>query len=123
MARILVVDDDAYTVRIMSMWLVRHGHEVIEAHNGEIAMKTLEDQSVDLIISDMNMPNLDGFGLLKHVREGRGLNIPFLILSSRCDQSALAKRTAAYDARVYPKPFVPSRLVADVEQLLSIHAT
>ena len=118
MAKILVVDDDAHTVRVMSMWLSRHGYEVLEARNGERALEILDEESVDLIISDVNMPALDGFGLLKAVREDRGLDVPFFVLSSRCDQAALAREMKPYHARVCPKPFVPSRLVADVESAL-----
>ena len=118
MAKILVVDDDAHTVRVMSMWLSRHGHEVLEARNGERALEILDEESIDLIISDVNMPALDGFGLLKAVREDRGLDVPFFVLSSRCDQAALARKMKPYRARVCPKPFVPSRLVADVESAL-----
>lgn len=118
MAKILVVDDDAHTVRVMSMWLSRHGHEVLEARNGTRALEILDEESVDLIISDVNMPALDGFGLLKAVREDQGLDVPFFVLSSRCDQAALARKMKPYRARVCPKPFVPSRLVADVESAL-----
>ena len=114
MAKILVVDDDAHTVRIMSMWLSRHGHEVLEARHGAAALEVLDAGPVDLIISDMNMPTLDGFELLKAVREDRGLDAPFLMLSSRCDQAALARQIEPYRALVCPKPFVPSRLVVDV---------
>ncbi len=118
MAKILVVDDDAHTVRVMSMWLSRHGHEVLEARNGTRALEILDEESVDLIISDVNMPALDGFGLLKAVREDRGLDVPFFVLSSRCDQAALAREMKPYHVRVCPKPFVPSRLVTDVESAL-----
>lgn len=119
MAKILVVDDDAHTVRIMSMWLSRHGHEVLEARDGADALGILDAEPVDLIISDMNMPTLDGFGLLKAIREERGLDAPFLLLSSRCDQAALARQIEPYCAQVCPKPFVPSRLVTDVASALA----
>ena len=120
MATILVVDDDAHTVRIMSMWLTRHGHDVIEARNGQIALETLRGNPVDIVISDMNMPLLDGLGLLTAAREQLALGMPFLILSSRCDQAELARKIEPLGGRVYPKPFVPSRLVADVERVLTV---
>ena len=120
MAKILIVDDDAHTVRVMSMWLSRHNHHVFEARNGVKALEILNRETVDLVISDVNMPILDGIGLLVVVREELGLQMPFLMLSSRCDQAALTRKTEPYRARVCPKPFVPSRLVADVELLLGI---
>ena len=123
MPKILVVDDDAHTVRVMSLWLSRHGHDVLEARNGVQALEILKRETVDLVISDVNMPVLDGIGLLELVRGDLGLRMPFLVLSSRCDQGALARRMEPYCARVCPKPFVPSRLVADVDLLLGTKST
>ena len=121
MATILIADDDPHTVRVMSMWLKRHGHTVLEARDGVEALQVLDNEAVGLIISDINMPSLDGLALLKAVREERALDVPFLMLSSRCDQAALARWMEPYRAQLSPKPFVPSRLVADVERMLSDH--
>ena len=122
MARILIADDDAHIVRVLSMWLGRHGHEVVTARNGEAALETLEGTSVDLIISDMNMPVLDGVGLAKAVRGKVGATIPIIVLTARCDQERLKEQLAAYGVRVYPKPFLPSQLVVEINHLLGVVA-
>ena len=145
MARILIVEDEAHTVAVMSLWLKQHGYEVVEAANGAEALEILCKESapdrprqggeagadrleagptgerplpVDLIISDVNMPQGDGLELAKAVREKCGLEVPFIMLTSRCDQSALAKEMEPYDVQLYPKPFMPSRLVAQIGRLL-----
>ena len=122
MARILIADDDAHIVHVLSMWLGRHGHEVVTARNGEAAMETLDGTSVDLIISDMNMPLLDGVGLAKAVRAKVGAAIPIIVLTARCDQERLNEQLAVYGVRVYPKPFLPSQLVLEINQLLGVAA-
>lgn len=118
MARILIVEDEAHIARVLAMWLARHGHEVLEASNGVEALETLAVEEVDLVITDMNMPTLDGLGLIKAVREERGLTFPILLLTARCDQAELVTRLEPYDVGIIPKPFVPSRLVADIGDLL-----
>lgn len=118
MARILIADDDAHTVRIMALWLSRHGHTIVEAANGAEAISILKSNAVDFVISDMNMPVVNGFELLVAVREDLKLQVPFLIVSSRCDQAVLATKVAPLNAQVFPKPFVPSRLVAQIQEML-----
>jgi len=117
-ARILIVEDEAHIARVLAMWLVRHGHEVLEAPNGEDALETLAAEEVELVITDMNMPRLDGLGLIQAIREDRGLTVPILLLTARCDQAELVTRLEPYDVSIIPKPFVPSRLVADIGDLL-----
>lgn len=119
MAKILVVEDEAHIARVMAMWLTRHGHEIVEAANGRVALDVLDREEVDLIISDMNMPMLDGLGLAMAVRNERGLRMPILLVTGRCDQRALATQLEPLNVKICPKPFVPSRLVADIEELLA----
>lgn len=123
MQRILLVDDEVHIIRVTSLWLRRHGYELFEAHNGAEALAVLDRHEVDLIISDMNMPIMTGLELVRTIREERKSDIPFLLLSARCDQQELGAELARYGVRLYPKPFVPSRLVADVQDILNAHET
>lgn len=120
MAKILIADDDAHIVRVLSMWLGRQGHQVVTAKNGEDALAILDGESVDLIISDMNMPVVNGVGVVKAVRAKVGVTIPILVLTARCDQEPLSEQLSTYDVRVYPKPFLPSQLVVEISRLLSV---
>ncbi len=119
MPTILIAEDEAHILRVLAIWLNRHGYDVLEAPNGAAALELLDHKTVDMIISDMNMPVMDGLELVKTIREERGINVPFLLLTARCDHDQLAKRMEAYHIHLYPKPFVPSRLVADIDSLLS----
>ncbi len=118
MPTILIVEDEAHIIRILSLWLKRHGYDILEASNGEAALDVLDRESVDVIISDMNMPVMDGLTLVKTVRDERGMSIPFLLISARCDQEQLSERLKPYQVELYPKPFAPSRLVAEIDRML-----
>ncbi len=120
MAKILIADDDAHIVRVLTMWLQKHDHQVLAARNGRDAVQMAQDQHVDLIISDMNMPVLDGLGLAKEVRAKLGPDLPIIVLSARCDQEQLNQQLRAYGVQVYPKPFLPSQLVVEINRRLGV---
>jgi DNA-binding response OmpR family regulator len=119
MYRILVAEDEAAILRVLVMWLTRNGFEVFEARDGVEALAIIDAESLDLIISDMNMPRMDGLELARRLREERHDQTPFILLSARSDQTLLIQKTSALNVQHYPKPFVPSRLVADIQQLLA----
>ena len=120
MAKILITDDDAHIVRVMAIWLKRQGYDTITAHNGRDALDIVEQQQIDLVISDMNMPVLNGLELTREIRK-RGFDaIPIILLTARCDQDTLAKQLRVYNAQVAPKPFVPSQLVEQINELLGV---
>ncbi len=119
MARILITDDDAYMLRILAMWLGHNGHQVVEARNGKLATKILENESIDLIVSDINMPEMSGVELAEWVRHERGLNTPMILLSSRCDQLQLSEKLGLLGISIHPKPFSPSRLMAQIDVALA----
>lgn len=120
MARILIADDDAHIARVLSMWLGRHGHRVTIVSNGEAAMNLLADEPFDLVISDMNMPLLDGIGLVRALRTDLKQDIPVVVLTARCDQEDLHRELASHGAKVFSKPFLPSQLVVEINALLGV---
>ena len=122
MARILIAEDEPPIIRLMTMWLTRQGHTVTEARNGAEALEKLDANGADLVVSDMNMPVLDGLGLIRAIREDRRLDMPVVMLSSRCDQASLAQQVGAYNVNLFPKPFTPSRLVEEIDRLLGAEA-
>lgn len=119
MARILITDDDAYMLRVLAMWLGRNGHQVVEATNGKMAMQVLESESIDMIVSDINMPEMSGVELAHWLRREQGLNTPMILLSSRCDQMQIADELRPLGISIHPKPFSPSRLMAQIELALT----
>ena len=118
MAKILLVDDDPHVSRIMNMWLTRHGYEVLVASNGAEALGCVRDGNVDMIVSDLNMPVMDGADMVRALR-GEGLSeLPVILLTARCERDSLTKELGPLGVTIYPKPFVPSRLVREVQQRL-----
>ena len=70
-ARILIVDDDPLVGQTLRILLTKHGYEVEASASAEEAMKRMEDQVFDLVISDINMPGADGFDLAHRILGGR----------------------------------------------------
>ncbi len=124
MANILIVEDNAHQSHLLAMWLKRSGHEITAAGNGRAAQEQIErvccaGGQIDVIVTDVNMPEMDGLELLAWLRRERKLATPVVVLSSRCDQGRLRREVEALNARMHPKPFSPSRLVAEIESLLA----
>jgi DNA-binding response OmpR family regulator len=83
-SKILVVDDNAYLVDILSFSLEMENYEVLKAYDGEEALKIITDNKPDLILADIMMPKMDGFELCKKTKERpETKNIPFLFLTAK----------------------------------------
>jgi CheY-like chemotaxis protein len=80
-ATVLVVDDEPELLEIFSQWLERSGCKVFAASNGAEALKLLEVEKVDALISDIQMPLVDGITLVRRIEEA-GLSIPSKVLLS-----------------------------------------
>ena len=83
--RILVVDDEREIVELLSLYLEKDGYEVLEAYDGLEALNILLNEKVDMAVIDIMMPNMDGYTLLKRIRQE--WNIPVLMLSAKSDFS------------------------------------
>ncbi|NJD05204.1 MAG: response regulator [Methylococcaceae bacterium] len=85
--KILVVDDDPTTRKVLSLYLKAKGHEVVTAENGLDALEKLGTQNVNLIMSDVNMPYMDGIEFVRNVRANtEWSDIPILMVSTEADQ-------------------------------------
>lgn len=118
MATILVAEDDAHVMRLMSMWLTRNGHNVLEANNGLQAKELVSAGGVDFLVSDINMPHCDGIELARWLREEFKSEIPVVMLSARTDQAQIGEQLNLLKVTVHPKPFSPSRLSNEIEERL-----
>jgi DNA-binding response OmpR family regulator len=126
MARIIIVEDDRHIARVLSLWITRNGHEVLQAHDGQQALDVIRETSPDLLLTDVNMPLMDGMELLRIVRDDGLIPHPAIILTSRCDQTEIETQAKALGAVVHPKPFSPQHLVEEIEASLKVnwnHAT
>jgi DNA-binding NarL/FixJ family response regulator len=117
--RLLLIDDDPNLILLVKDYLEFRGYEVVTAENGREALEVLEQDIPDMIICDVMMPEMDGYGLVEHVRQDPRTNwIPVLFLSAK-GQSQDRVRGLSTGADVYMvKPFEPEELVAQVESSL-----
>lgn len=82
MARILLIDDDPDLLDMVSMALEEAGHELLCAADGQAGLERFRDEPVNVVISDVNMPRMDGFTLCRKLREA-GERVPLILLTSR----------------------------------------
>ena len=96
--KLLVVDDDKTTRKLLGLYLRGKGYEVVPAENGLDAIEKLGTESIDLVVTDMNMPYMDGIELTKTLRSDSILkNIPIIMVTTEADDDEKKK---AFDAGV-----------------------
>ena len=112
MNRILLVEDDSLLLEVMSNILEAEGYEVYPAVNGKGALAIILDVKPDLIVSDIMMPEMDGFELLESVRVmPSGVTTPFLFLSARTERADVNRaRSLGVDDYLF-KPFDAPELI------------
>jgi two-component system chemotaxis response regulator CheY len=117
--RALVVDDSASMRHMVSTTLTGAGYEVVQAVNGEDGLKQLSKAAFDVIITDLNMPVMDGITFTQQVRATPALKYtPVLLLTteSRVDQKTKARAAGA--TGWLTKPFDPVALVTTLKKLM-----
>ena len=122
-ARILVVEDSPTILNLLGMVLRQQGFQIHTAGDGVEALEKLSQESVDLIITDVNMPRMDGFTLIRRVRAQQSLaNLPIIVLSTEREDRDL-EQGAMVGANLYlTKPVKPEVLVEHVQSLLNSQA-
>ncbi|MDJ0902797.1 MAG: response regulator transcription factor [Xenococcus sp. MO_188.B8] len=117
--KLLLIDDDPNLILLVKDYLEFRGYNVVTAENGREALEVLDQNIPDMIICDVMMPEMDGYSLVKHIREEPHTNtIPVLFLSAK-GQSQDRVKGLNEGADVYMvKPFEPEELVAQVESSL-----
>lgn len=116
---ILIVDDSPTVVKFLAFSLKSKGFQVVSACDGMDALEKLSSLStaVDLIITDLNMPNLDGYGLIEAVRQNHQ-DTPIIILSSEEDDEDQRRGLEAGANSYLVKPFRPATLLSEVAKHL-----
>jgi two-component system, chemotaxis family, chemotaxis protein CheY len=118
--KVLVVDDQNSVRQMTRMTLEEIGFRHIhEAENGVQAMEKAALQPLDLIISDFNMPEMDGLGLLRAVRGHPAVRkVPFILLTGRGDKELVVKAAQAGVNNYLVKPFTAAILREKIEQVM-----
>ncbi len=119
MHSILAVDDSASMRKMVSFTLVGAGFKVVEAVDGQDAYEKAQTQHFDLVLTDQNMPRMDGLGLTRKLREHpKFKNTPILILTTESsDQMKQAGRLAGATGWLV-KPFDPHRLIEVIQKVI-----
>lgn len=115
---IMTVDDSPSMRMLLRVALTDLGYSVIEAEDGVHALEKLNGAHPDLLITDINMPRMDGFGLIAEVRGQGRRNLPILVLTT---ESSDEKKQRARDAGAtgwIVKPFHPEKLAAAIRRVL-----
>lgn len=119
MARILAVDDSASMRQMVSFTLKGAGHDVVEAVDGVDALSKAQGQKFDLVISDVNMPNMDGITLISELRKIATFKfIPMLMLTTESTGEKKQQGKAAGATGWIVKPFNPDQLLATIGKVL-----
>ena len=115
---ILTVDDSASVRQMVKFTLADAGYTVLEAVDGQDALAKLSSP-VNLVITDLNMPNLDGIGLIRGVRANPALRgVPILMLTTESQESRKREGKEAGATGWIVKPFTPQQILAVVKRVL-----
>jgi DNA-binding response OmpR family regulator len=119
--RILLVDDELHILRAAEYKFKRAGYEVLCAFDGEEAWQVIKQEQPELMISDYQMPRLDGIGLVKRIREcPETAALPVVLLTAKGFDLARDHQTQSLGvAAILGKPFSPRELLALTESLLN----
>ena len=115
----LIVDDSATIRQVVGMTLKGAGYEVMEASDGKDALKKLDGKKINLIISDVNMPNMDCITFVKEAKKLASYKFtPIIMLTTESQDSKKQEGQAAGAKAWVVKPFQPEQMLAAVAKLI-----
>jgi two-component system, chemotaxis family, chemotaxis protein CheY len=118
--KILIVDDSAVFRKVLSLQLKTAGYNVTEAIDGQDAFDKVSNQEFNLVVCDVNMPNLDGIGFVAKVREQEKTRfLPVIMLTTESQEEKKQKGMEAGARAWLVKPFSPEQLLTAIGKLLA----
>lgn len=119
MSCILVADDDPLIIRLLEHRLRHRGYDVISAPDGETALDLAIREKPDLILLDGRMPGLDGFEVLRRLKENpETIQIPVVMLTARSQEGDIVDGLTSGAADYMVKPFIPEELIARIQRIV-----
>ncbi|MGH7696085.1 MAG: ATPase, T2SS/T4P/T4SS family [Gemmatimonadaceae bacterium] len=116
--RVLLVEDEAPLRGVLRDLLEREGYAVIEAADGVQALDAIDRSAPDLVVLDLNLPRLDGFGVLTHLRSRTSTStLPVLVLTAKGDEDSEVRVFESGANDFLTKPFRPRALIARLRSL------
>ena len=115
----MTVDDSASVRQMVSFTLREAGYEVIEACDGEDALKKIGGKNINLIVTDLNMPNMDGIELIRNIRQS-AVNkfVPIIMLTTESQNEKKLEGKSAGATGWIVKPFKPEQLLAVIKKVI-----
>jgi two-component system chemotaxis response regulator CheY len=117
--KILVVDDDKTTRKLLGLYLKAKGYEIVTAENGLDALEKLGTENINLVVSDMNMPYMDGIELTKNIRADENLkSLPVIMVTTEADEEEKKKAHEAGVDDYLVKPANAEQISDSVKKIL-----
>ena len=117
--RVLTVDDSRTMLAMLHHTLSGAGYEVLQADDGQKGLDVLKGEDVDVVITDINMPVMDGIEFIKNVRaSGTYQSLPILILTTETSQEKRDQGRAAGGTGWIVKPFDPEKLISVLQRVV-----
>jgi two-component system chemotaxis response regulator CheY len=115
----MIVDDSVSLRQVVSIALKGAGYETLEASDGRDALNKLDGRKVHLIISDVNMPNMDGISFVKELKTNAAYRFtPVIMLTTESQETKMAEGKAAGAKAWVVKPFKPEQMLSAVAKLV-----
>src|SRR5262249_34517483 len=118
MSRILVAEDVQHMLCVISVWLSRLGHEVLEARSGAAALELYDHSPPDIVVTDINMPVMGGVELLNQITTRTRLPRGIVVLTNRWDHREIGQALQDIGVHTVPKPFSPSKLAELIDKIV-----
>ena len=116
--RVMTVDDSATVRQVLQVTLESAGYDVVQAVDGADALDKLSREPVDMLVTDLNMPRIDGIGLIHEIRQKPGNRfMPIIMLTSEAQPEKKNAGKAAGASGWITKPFRPEQLLAVVRMV------
>ncbi len=117
--KIVLAEDEPQIARLIEFKLKKEGYEVTWKENGEEALRAIKADKPDLILLDIMMPVMDGYEVLRRVKEDESLkDIPVIMLTARAQEKDVVKGIGSGAEDYITKPFHPAELLARVKRIL-----
>jgi CheY-like chemotaxis protein len=117
--KVLIVDDEIHIVHVVAIKLRNNSYDVISAENGEQALKLVQEEKPDIVVTDFQMPVMNGVELIEKLRQDKTTEkIPVILLTARGFAVNDEQRQHLQISAVLSKPFSPKELLRSIEDIL-----